>query len=168
MSKNLPSRLHALLASDSNMGVVIRRGPSRKVCVIGWDRETDEFVVGQLFYGRIYERRCDLSPDGRQLLYFAMNGQWGSEVLGSWTAVSSAPYLKALGLWAKGDCWNGGGLFVSNHEFWLNDGYGHKTMQEAPSLKHRSDCPWPNGYGGECPGVDYVRLQRDGWELAGR
>jgi hypothetical protein len=162
--KSIPSRLHVLLARDSSSAVIIRRGPSRRICVIGWDREADEFTVGQWFYGRIYERRCDLSPDGRHLLYFAMNGKWGSEVLGSWTAVSRAPYIKALGLWPKGDCWNGGGLFISNKEFWLNDGpYGHQTIREAPSLKHQGQCPWPGRYGGECPGVYYVRLQRDGW-----
>jgi hypothetical protein len=136
------------------------------VAIIGWDREKDTFQVGQWLHGRIYERRCDLSPDGRHLLYFAMNGKWQSEVLGSWTAVSKAPYLKALGLWPKGDCWNGGGLFISNDNFWLNDGLcGHKAIREPPGLKHQSQNPWPGHYGGECPGVYYVRLQRDGWKL---
>lgn len=98
-----------------------------------------------------------------------MNGKWDSEVLGSWTAVSKAPYIKALGLWPKGDCWNGGGLFISNEKFWLNSGpYAHKTTREAPGLKHQNECPWPNGYGGECPGVYYARLQRDGWQFVDR
>lgn len=95
-----------------------------------------------------------------------MNGRWDSEVLGSWTAISRAPYIKAIGLWPKGDCWNGGGLFISNETFWLNGGrFAHRTMLNAPSLKPESNCPWPDGYGGECPGVYYVRLQRDGWEF---
>ena len=166
MPKTIPPRLHALLARDSRAAVIIRRGPSRKVAIIGWDREKDTFQMGQWLNGRIYERRCDLSPDGRHLVYFAMNGRWQSEVLGSWTAVSKAPYLKALSLWPKGDCWNGGGLFISNDKFWLNEGLcGHKTMHEAPGLKHQSKSPWPGSYGGECPGVYYVRLQRDGWKL---
>lgn len=166
MPKIVPPRLHCLLARDSKAAVVIRRGPSRKVAIIGWDREMDTFQVGQWLYGRIYERRCDLSPDGQHLVYFAMNGKWQSEVLGSWTAVSKAPYLKALGLWPKGDCWNGGGLFISNNKFWLNDGrFRHKTMYEAPGLKHQSNNPWDDSPGGECPGVYYVRLQRDGWNL---
>jgi len=136
------------------------------VAVVGWDRTNDEFTVGQWFYGRIYERRCDLSPDGQHLVYFAMNGRWNSEVLGSWTAVSKAPYIKALGLWPKGDCWNGGGLFISNEKFWLNSGlHQHATIHEAPGLEHQSECPWPSHYGGECPGVYYVRLQRGGWRL---
>ena len=46
-----------------------------------------------------------------------MNGHWGSETGGSWTAISKAPYLKALTLYGKGDCWNGGGLFADAGSF---------------------------------------------------
>ena len=30
----------------------------------------------------------------------------------SWTAISSAPYLKAIDLWFNGSGWNGGGKFI--------------------------------------------------------
>jgi hypothetical protein len=40
-----------------------------------WDRQRDTLKLGQWMRGRIYERRCDLSPKGAHLLYFAMNGQ---------------------------------------------------------------------------------------------
>src|SRR5688572_16434106 len=117
-----PARVHILLAQSTPYGVVIRRGPSKLVCTIGWNREDDTFTTGQWLKGRIYERRCDLSPDGRHLIYFAMNGRWSSPSKGAWTAISRAPWLKALTFLPKGDCWNGGGLFVSDREFWLNDG----------------------------------------------
>jgi hypothetical protein len=29
--------------------------------------------------------------------------------------------IKTIELYGKGDCREGGGLFVSNHRFWLND-----------------------------------------------
>lgn len=117
----------------------------------------------------MYERRCDLSPDGRHLIYFAMNGRWKSEMLGSWTAVSKAPYVKVLGLWPKGDCWHGGGLFITNDTFWLNGGSCARGITwEAPGLAHQYECPWPRGPGYECPAVYYVRLQRDGWTLHDR
>jgi hypothetical protein len=121
----LPARIHVLLARDQPRGVVIRRGPSRSVCTILWDCVRDEFQLGQWLKGRIYERRSDLSPDGKYLIYFAMNGKWNSETKGAWTAISRAPYLKAIALFAKGDCWNGGGLFAGRNTYWLNDGYGH-------------------------------------------
>lgn len=161
----VPARLHALFARDSSAAVVIRRGPSRHVAVVGWDRKTDRFEVGQWLYGRIYERRCDLSPDGKHLIYFAMNGRWDSKTKGAWTAVSKAPYLKALTLLAKGDCWHGGGLFLSSMEYWLNDGSGHELLHDDSKLKRSLEHRRRGAYGGECPGVYYLRLQRDGWTV---
>jgi hypothetical protein len=101
-----------LLARDAPLGLVIRRGPSSRVATILWHRQRDTFELGQWLKGRIYERRCDLSPDGAHFLYFAMNGQWQSESRGSWSAISRAPYLRAIGFFPKGDCWHGGGLFT--------------------------------------------------------
>lgn len=71
MPKDIPARIHAIIARERRRAVVFRRGPSKKVAVIGWNLNTDEFTPGQWFKGRIYEYRCDLSPDGRYLLYFA-------------------------------------------------------------------------------------------------
>ena len=160
-----PARLHVLLARDAKVGVVIRRGPSKSVCTVLWDRSRDKFTLGQWMRGRIYERRCDLSPDGTRLIYFAMNGRWQSEAKGSWTAISRVPYLKAMSLFAKGDCWHGGGLFLSNREFWLNDGYGHTALKAANGLRRKADGNLPDYFGGECLTVYYNRLRRDGWEM---
>jgi hypothetical protein len=160
----IAARLHVLLARDAHTGVVIRRGPSKQVATIGWNRDSDEFTMGQWLKGRIYERRSDLSPDGKHLIYFAMNGKWDSETKGSWTAISLAPYMKAIGLWAKGDCWHGGGLFVDNTKFWLNNGYGHACLKPPPRLKSTATAP-PGGVGSECFGVYFSRLIRDGWRL---
>lgn len=165
---SFPARVHIILARNSRSALVIRRGPSKAVCFIGWDRKTDEFTVGQWLKGRIYERRCDLSPDGIHVIYFAMNGKWSSEVKGSWTAISRFPYLKAIGLWANGSCWNGGGLFMQDGSYWLNSFmFGHEAHQLPSSLHQHSDFPFHESYGGECPGVYYIRLQRDGWKLLG-
>ncbi|KAF1719948.1 hypothetical protein [Pseudoxanthomonas wuyuanensis] len=159
------ARIHVLLAREAPLGVVIRRGPSKSVAALLWDRKTDAFKLGQWLKGRIYERRCDLSPDGKHLLYFAMNGKWETEAKGAWTAISRAPFLKALAIFPKGDCWHGGGLWTGNRSYWLNDGYGHTVLRDATSL--RRDAAWqpPANYGGECPGVYYPRLLRDGWTL---
>ena len=74
-----PARIHVLLARDSPRAVVIRRGPSKEVASILWDRSSDEFSLGQWLKGRIYEMRSDISPDGEYWIYFAMNGYWSSE-----------------------------------------------------------------------------------------
>jgi hypothetical protein len=134
-NKRFPARLHVLLARDAKVGLVIRRGPSKSVCAIEWNRRRDTFKLGQWMRGQIYERRSDLSPDGKHFIYFATNGRWGSETKGSWTAVSRVPFLKAVTLLAKGDCWHGGGLFVSDREFWLNDGQGHTMLKGAREVR---------------------------------
>src|SRR2546426_11287690 len=74
-----PPRIHVLLAREAPLGLVIRRGPSKSVCTLLWDQERDTFKLGQWMRGRIYERRCDLSPDGQHFIYFAMNGRWESK-----------------------------------------------------------------------------------------
>ena len=144
---------------------MLRRGPSKSVCSVLWNRKTDEFKLGQWLRGRIYERRSDISPDGRLLIYFAMNGHWESETKGSWTAISKTPWLKSIVLLGKGDCWHGGGLFTSDRKYWLNDGYGHRVLQSSSTV-HRDEKYHPKeNYGGECLGVYFIRLQRDGWEM---
>ncbi len=114
---------------------------------------------------RIYPKRSDLSPDGKHLIYFAMNGRWDTKTRGSWTAVSRAPYLKAIALWAKGDCWHGGGLFRNAQRYWLNDGRGHEPLLTSSRIARIEDWHPRNSYGGECPHVYYNRLQRDGWTV---
>ena len=162
------ARVHILLAREAPFGVVVRRGPSKQVCTLMWDRRTDQFQVGQWLKGRIYERRCDLSPDGKYMLYFAMNGKWKSETKGSWSAISRAPYLKAVAIFPKGDCWHGGGLFTGKTSYWLNDGYGHTLLRDTGEVKRDITFQPPEQFGGECLGVYYPRLLRDGWKLVER
>lgn len=159
-SNDMPAfapRLHVLLARDAPVGLVIRRGPSKQVATLLWDRRRDSFELGQWLKGRIYERRGDLSPDGKHFLYFAMNGRW------SWTAISRAPWLKAKVLLLKSDCWNGGGLWTGNARYWLNDGFGHTVQQNDPRLTRDLNAEPGEYFGGECLHVYYHRLMRDGW-----
>lgn len=164
-----PARVHPILARNANTAVIIRRGPSKSVCTMLWNRSNDTFKLGQWLRGRIYERRSDLSPDGKHFMYFAMNAKWDGPVKGSWTAISRTPYLKALALWPWGDCWNGGGLFLSNNRFWLNNRWYKEATETAGGLGKKfiqePGYPFEENYGGECPGVYYLRLQRDGWKL---
>ena len=161
--ERFPARIHVLLARNKPVGVVIRRGPTKQVGTLLWDRSEDKFTLAQWLKGRIYERRSDLSPDGKYMIYFAMNGKWSSETGGSWTAISRAPWLKAITLLGKGDCWSGGGLFTGDRSYWLNDGYGHRLIQDSREVCRDTTYQVKEFYGGECPGVYYVRLQRDGW-----
>ena len=85
----------------------------------------------------------------------------------SWTAISRAPYLKALGLWFNGTAWNGGGLFLDKNNVWLNAPSSRvATLRRARlelDLDVSQEFPFETSFGGECPGVYCHRLVRDGW-----
>ncbi|MEO7716133.1 MAG: hypothetical protein ABIY70_08015 [Capsulimonas sp.] len=163
--EDVPARLYGILARKSPVGVIFRRGPSKRVQILHWDTSTDTFTPGQWLHGRIYEKRCDLSPAGKLLIYFAQKQELKSldpEYTYAWTAISKLPYLTALALWPKGDCWGGGGLFLTGHKVWLN----HPSARTKPHPKHKPQAleitHEEGGYGEDGP-ILRRRLERDGW-----
>ena len=162
MTKTVFPRLHAILARDSPGALVIRRGPSRLTAVIGWDRAADTFQIGQWFKGKLYPYRSDISPDGKHWIYFAMSARQAR----TWTVAAKVPYLKALDFYEKHDAWNGGGLFLSNKKYWLNETreFPH-VYPEAGSLEMTTAIDGEHPGQGEDPPVYFRRLLRDGWSL---
>ncbi len=165
----IPARLFVLFARKAPMALIFRRGPSKWVQLIKWNTKSDIFEPGQWFNGRIYERRSDLSPDGSLLIYFAQKitaeSQKDREYTYAWTAISKPPYLTALALWPKGDCWHGGGSFKSAKVVLLN----HKPEVAAPHKKHKPHrlllvIPNAQAHGEDDP-IFSQRLERDGWKL---
>ena len=168
MASSFPARLHAILAREAPVGLVLRRGPANALCSLLWDRRSDRFELGQWVRARIYERRADISPDGRHWIYFARNSRWSSETRGSYTAVARVPWMKAIVLLGKGDCWQGGGLFTSDSRYWVNGGCCHFPIRDSSEVELDQKFSPTQSYGGECPGVYYLRLQREGWLLRDR
>src|SRR3954453_18587526 len=131
-----PPRMHGIVARDAPVAVIFRRGPTRWVEVISVDLANDHVERGAWFHGRIYEQRCDLSPDGALMVYFATPHRRRDPSYGSaWTAVSRPPWLTALALWPKTDTYNGGGVFTGRRELWINDG----GREPAPHPDHRPE-----------------------------
>ncbi|HTV40063.1 MAG TPA: hypothetical protein VMF08_05785 [Candidatus Sulfotelmatobacter sp.] len=126
MSTSPEARLWVLLARNEPYGVIFRRGPSKQVMLIKWNTRRDTFEHGQWFKGRVYERRCDVSPNGEFLIYFAAKQK---PPLYSWTAISKPPYFTAIALWPKGDCWNGGGWFMDDKRIRLNHSPDEAKLQ---------------------------------------
>jgi hypothetical protein len=111
--------LAVILATEAAKAVIFRRGPSYWVQLILWDTRADTFAEGQWFKGRIYPERCDLSPDGSKLVYFAAKHYRHLRPHPSyeyaWTAISKPPYYTALALLNQDTTYGGGGYFVNNH-----------------------------------------------------
>jgi hypothetical protein len=74
-----------------------------------------------------------LSPDGRYLIYFAYDGRPHREHGPAWTAVSRAPWLKAVALYSKGSCWGGGGVFTGARTYWLDE--EHRCVKDTQEVR---------------------------------
>ena len=127
MNKTIPCRLSLIFARQAPVAVILRRGPKKWVEAVKWNTKTDAFEEGQWFYGRIYSERCGLSPDGKLLVYFAIQHWKANEDEGyeqSFTAVSRPPWLAPLAMWPDGATWGGGGRFIDNKTLFLAYGKG--------------------------------------------
>ena len=151
MSTKPEPRLYVLMRPESDRAVVLRQGPSKVFCTLGWDLKTDKIDVGQWCKHKIYVERCDISSTGKYLVYFALDGKWQSEAAGAWTAVSFAPYLKALKLWPQGNTWGGGGVFYRD------------AKQAPPNVALVWDDLEEIDGDRLAQGLATDRLRRDGW-----
>lgn len=104
-------RLHLYFARDVHKAFILRQGPKQSCRMILWDRRDDMFLDGQWTENRVYFERCELSPDARHFLYFMLDGRWGRDGMGTYTALSRPPYWTALALFPVGHTWSGGGAF---------------------------------------------------------
>jgi hypothetical protein len=103
-SETMKAKLYVILARNAPCAVVFRRGSSKQVRLIKWNLCNDTFESGQWLKGRIYERRCDLSPSKEKLIYLAAN--YGSKKRPcTWTAVSRPSYLTTLAMWENYGAW---------------------------------------------------------------
>lgn len=159
-------QLQVLLARAAPVGLIFRHGPHDWTQLILWHTDQDVFEEGQWFKGRIYWNRSDLSPDGSNLIYFVrkINPYTKKDKIYTyaWTAISKPPYLTALALWPKGNCWHGGGIFEDNQHVWLN----HKPEVAVPHPDHQPVglvvTPNPEARGEDYP-VWSRRMKLDGW-----
>lgn len=167
------TRMFVILARRARKAVIFRRGPSRQVALILWHTDRDTFEVGQWFKGRIYERRCDLSPSGDRLIYFAASWK-RHHAPGSWTAISKPPWLTAVTLWPKGDAWGGGGLFENEKTILLNHRQGDRKHPGEFAIGEGSFPPprdvivkplWERAGWGEDDPIYTMRAMRDGWTI---
>lgn len=109
-----PPRLHVIPALGSPKALILRRGPSHMVSTLLWNRDANTFTLGQWLTGRLYEHHCDLSPDGRHMIYFAGDGTR------RWTALSRAPWLTPLMHVPHDSASEGGGAFTEAGALWLS------------------------------------------------
>ena len=146
MSDGVPPRIYCIPALDAPIVAVFRRGPTNWSHVGRWDVEGLTYEPGAWFGGRIFPRRCDLSPDGRFLSYFAHKPSARWSLGEAYVAVSKLPWLTALHAFATCGTWTRGYYFSQDLK-----------AQEVPGL------PIPYGLQ-SIPAVQFATERRRGWE----
>lgn len=176
MRRTAHPNLLVILARRAHVGVILRRGPATWTQLITWNTRNDTFESGQWFHGRLYERRCDISPSGDKLIYFVAKHHLQKvdpTYTRTWTAVSRPPYLTALALWPNGGTtYHGGGLFAGENEVllnavdhrWSNPGRGEAApthpKHKPPKQVRVTPIAFTSG-----DQLMAKRLVRDGWTL---
>ncbi len=145
-----PPRLTVIFAREAHKAVIIRRGPASYARLSLWDTDTDMVEHGQWLRGRVYENKCDLSPDGLLFVYFALQEHERRQsqeegYTGTYTAISRPPYFTALGLWVEHGTYTFGGRFIDNQTVFV----GHEC--EEAHANHQ-----PPGWL-KCVGFDVIR-----------
>ena len=164
MPKPPPPRLFVITASQADEAVIFRKGPASWCHVIRWNLRDDTFHRGAWIRGRVYAERCDLSPNGKLLLYFALQGsRWQTDYKGTYTAVSRSPWLKALVLWPEGSTWGGGGRFVSGSHVGLRVCFleTHPKHSDPAVTASRMNVPYHHS-SGEVDGAEWSGRDRSG------
>ncbi len=131
------------MARDAPVGVVLYRRSHLTTYVLKLDHK-DRLIKGSRFYGRLFPERCDVSPDGKLFIYFAMRGKKtdGKADPATWTAISEPPSLHALVFCPNGSTWGGGGAFLDKKQLILfDDAADRKSVRDyqiVPDFAHAS------------------------------
>jgi hypothetical protein len=138
--------LSVIRARAAPIAVIFRQGPTKQVRMVRWRMDTDELLHGQWFAGRLFPARCDISPDGELVVYFARRRS------DTFTAVARPPYFTPLAVWDEEGEWNGGGEWLSNVRLRLRSRMPLEPGFTLPSwLELRNQ-------------LDASRFNRDGWQ----
>jgi hypothetical protein len=162
------SRIHLLAAKEAPTLVILQRKRAKLFHVVTVDAETHRIEEGSWFRGVLYVMRCDVSFDGKFMVYLAM-GRPGPK---TWSGLCRLPWLKTLAE-AEGIGANwGGGYFADRDVLATNVWREEETSvsREIPftlsDLSARSDNAL-SPFTSEDPGIFYLRMERDGFRRLG-
>lgn len=146
----VPPRIYCIPATKAPIVAVFRRGPADWSHVGCWDLCKQKYEPGAWLRGRIFPRRCDLSPDGRFLCYFVHKPAANWEHGDAYVAISRLPWLSALHAFGTCGTWSRGYYFTED---------GSCDSSEDSRL------PIPCGLR-SIPIIQFANERRRGWEEA--
>jgi hypothetical protein len=163
MTSIVPPRIYCVTAAEAPIVAVFRRGPTQWSHVGQWDLARLHYEPGAWLGGRIFPRRCDLSPDGRYLAYFAHKPSATWELGEAYVAVSKLPWLTALHAFATCGTWTRGYFFskdaAASHSEALNLPIPYR-LQSIPAVQFATERRRGWQESPDCPPRD----PRDAWD----
>lgn len=109
--KHVRSRVHLLAAKEAPTVVILQRKRAKLFHIVTVDTESHQVTEGSWFRGVLYAMNCDVSFDGKYLVYCAM----GKPGPNTWSGLCRLPWLKTLvEVDGIGHAW-GGGYFPSSN-----------------------------------------------------
>ena len=159
--KQYKSRIHLIAARKAPTIAILQRKRSKLFHVIAIDTAALRITEGSWFRGKLYPMRCDVSFDGKFMVYLAM-GASGK----TWNGICQLPWLTTLIDAENTGTWFGGGYFASGRVLRTNG------WQLTDTVSHQATVPfsheaYKSRYGGEDLGVVYERFERDGFTRLG-
>ncbi|HET7156197.1 MAG TPA: hypothetical protein VFI87_12605, partial [Hyphomicrobiaceae bacterium] len=88
------SRIHLLAAKEAPIVVILQRKRAKLFHIITVDTEKHLVTEGSWFRGRLHEMKCDISFDGKFMVYLAIGK--GSGKYTAWSGLCRLPWLKTL------------------------------------------------------------------------
>jgi len=159
--KQYKSRIHLIAARKAPTIAILQRKRSKLFHVIAIDTEALRITEGSWFRGKLYPMRCDVSFDGKFMVYLAM-GASGK----TWNGICQLPWLTTLIDAENTGTWFGGGYFASGRVLRTNGWQLTDTVSHQATVPFRLEA-YKSRYGGEDLGVVYERFERDGFTRLG-
>jgi hypothetical protein len=138
--------------------VILLRRPTTTWHVILWDLAKGTLEHGSWFRGKLYPLRCDLSWDGKLMVYLAM----GSGAATTWNGVCAPPFLKTLAEWDNVGTWNGGGVWLERNALYRNL-VADCEVKGISTLPAKTEIRRLPSWRGEDLSLVFHRLYRDGF-----
>jgi len=136
-------RLFIIPAQSAPIAAILRRGPTSWFQITKWDMKANTFSPGAWLRGRIYEDKCDVSPDGVLFVYSVYKSvRLREKMAACYTAVSRLPWLTALAIWPQDTTYGGGGRFLDNRRLALR-GISSDPYPELPRGLQLANRNWP-------------------------
>lgn len=155
-----PSRIRLLAAREAPLIVILQRKRAKLFHVVTIDTDTHLTEQGSWFKGVIHFLHCDVSFDGKFMVYMA-RGSSGE----TWSGLCRLPWLKTLAAAEMpGTSWGGG--YFADRERLVTDAWQPDESDGAPvELPFQLAIKPP----GATDGLDILRarFERDGFTYAG-